>query len=231
MIALFATCQAQAFRPNLVRACLDLGRGLGLDLRAPKAQTCCGLMAWDAGQNEAVADAARLLLRVFDNFDAIIAPSPACLRMVRQHIPILLAGQPEASAAQALASRSFTFCEYLVQIGAINQLDLRFSGKIAFFPPCTADDDSAARQILGRIAGAELVPDPIRQCCGYGANLAWRHPHLSRAMAQPVVAALQIARANLVLTTEVGCLLHLDPLLRKANGPPIQHLIEFLAGA
>ncbi len=228
-IALLATCTAGAFRPGLTNAILRHGHALGLDLIAPSAQTCCGLPAWDAGQNGPALAAARHTLRVFAGFDAIVTPSPACLRMLRHHLPLLLAGQPEAADARALAAHSFTWLDYLANHVDPSQIDLSFPGKIAYFPPCTQTDDASARQLLGRIRNATLLPDPICQCCGYGANLAWRHPELGQAMASPVITALRLSRADLILTSDVGCLIHLQPLLRRPGDPRLLHLAEFLA--
>jgi len=228
-IAIQAPCWAQAFRPSITQSILDLGQRLGLELSVPKAQTCCGLPAWEAGHTNAAVDAARQTLRVFDGFKTIISPSPSCLRMMREHIPALLCDQPEADMARSLAERSVDWCSYLVQEIGAESLKLRFDGKIAFYQPCQQDDARSVRPLLSNIQGALLLPDPTDQCCGFGNNLAWRHPELSRAIAGPVVGAMRLSRADLVLTTDVGCLLHLQPLLATADAPPILHLAEFLA--
>lgn len=228
-IALLASCTAQAFRPSLPVAIVKLAVDLGLDLVVPKAQTCCGLPAWNAGQVGAASAAAQHSVRVFGGFDTVVAASPGCLRMVQQQIPTLLEGQPQGREALELAARSLTWLDYLAQTGHLERLGLSFAGRIAVFIPCTQPDDLSIRQILSRVRQATVLPDPVRQCCGWGANLTWRHPELGRAMARPVTTALRLSRADLVLTTDVGCLQHLAPILRETGGPPILHLAEFIA--
>lgn len=228
-IALLASCTAQAFRPGLKTAIATVAGDLGLDLVVPNAQTCCGLPAWNAGQSGAALAAARHALQVFGGYESVVTASPGCLRMLRQHIPDLLAGQPQAADAQSLAGRSLTWLDFLVQTGQLDRLELSFAGKIALFVPCSQQDDRALRQVLARVRLATVLPDPVRQCCGWGANLTWRHPDLGRAMARPVTTALRLSRADLVLTTDVDCLQHLAPLLRESGGPPMLHLAEFLA--
>ena len=227
--ALHATCTAQAFRPSVTNAMLQLGNRLGLDMSLPKGQTCCGLPAWDAGLMAEARTAARQTLTAFAGYDAVVTPSTSCLKMLRQHIPSLLADELDATAAQALAASSSTWADYLVENVGLAQLDIRFNGRIAFFCPCQQDDDSAVRHILAHIRGATVLPDPTDQCCGYGNNLVWRHRDLSRALATPVVGSLRLSGADIILTTDVGCLLRLAPLLRDVDGPPIHHLAEFLA--
>lgn len=228
-LALLSSCTATAFRPGLTTAILKLARDLGLDLVVPKAQSCCGLPAWNAGQSSAALAAAQHTLRTFGDYETVVTASPACLQMLRQHIPALLAGQPQAAAALSLAGRSLTWLDFLSQDGHLDRLDLSFSGKIALFVPCSQADDRPLRQILARIRNAVILPDPVRQCCGWGANLTWRHPELGRAMARPVSSALRFSRTDLVLTSDVDCLQHLAPILRQTGGPPILHLAEFLA--
>ncbi len=228
-IAIQAPCWAQAFRPSITQSISDLGRRLDLDLSIPKAQSCCGLPAWEAGHTSAAVDAARQTLRVFEDFETIVSPSSSCLRMIREHIPALLHGHPEADRARSLAGRSISLCGYLSQDVGVESLKLRFDGRIVFYPSCQQDDEQSVRLMLANVLGATLLPDPTDQCCGFGNNLAWRHPEISQAIAGPVVGAMRLSHADLVITTDVGCLLHLQPLLPAADAPPILHLAEFLA--
>ena len=208
---------------------MRLGQRLGLDLTIPKGQTCCGLPAWEAGHASAATDAARHTLNVFEGYETVVSSSPSCLRMMREHIPALLRDQPEAETAKALAERSSAWCDYLVQEIGVERLGLRFEGKIAYYPPCQQENDIPVLRLLASIRHATLLPDPTQQCCGFGNNLAWRHPELSQAIAGPVIGAMRISQADLIITNDVGCLLHLQPLLQAAGAPPILHLAEFMA--
>jgi len=227
-IAIHSPCWAQAFRPSVTTAIMRLGRRLELDLAIPKGQTCCGLPAWEAGQRDAALGAARRTVRIFRDYEQVVTSSPACLRMMREHIPALLRDHPEAKAARALSEHSGGWCDFLAHNVGADRLDLHFEGKIAYYPPCQQEDDAAIRRLLAGIRHATLLPDPTHQCCGFGNNLALRHPELSQAIAGPVVGAMRLVQADLIVTNDVGCLLHLRPLLQTAGAPPILHLAEFL---
>ena len=227
-IAIHTPCWTQAFRPSITTSMMQLGRRLGLDLIAPKGQTCCGLPAWEAGQRDAALEAARRTVRIFQDYEWVVSPSPACLRMMREHIPALLCDQPEAEAARTLSERSSGWCDFLTQNVDADRMGLQFEGKIAYYPPCRQENDASVRRLLAGIRHATLLPDPTRQCCGFGNNLTWRHPELSQAIAGPVVGALRLSQADLIVTNDVGCLLHLHPLLQAAGAPPLLHLAEFL---
>ena len=118
--------------------------------------------------------------------------------------------------------------DYLLQVVTPARLALRFDGSVALFVPCT-DTGVAVRQLLSACQGVRVTSVASGRCCGWGGNLVWRHPDVSRAVAGSVVTDLVMARADLALTTDVGCAVHLAPLLRAAGGPPLLHLAEFLA--
>lgn len=228
-IGVMATCWAQAFRPDVTESIRRLGESLNLDISVPEQQTCCGLPAREAGQLQAALVAARHTLDVFDGYDVVVTPSPSCLRMLKEHIPTLMAGHPDSHAARALAERSYEWGEYLLREVGVEQLGLTFDGAITYFSSCQQEDDETIRLLLANVEGATLIPPPTRQCCGFGNNLSFRYPEVSQAIARPVVTALRLSRADLVIADDVGCLLQLAPILKRAGGPDIQHMAEFLA--
>ena len=227
-IALLPSCWAQAFRPQLAEAILKTAAALELDMVA-RPHACCGLPAWSAGEMAGAAEAARHTVHAFEGYDAVIAGSTACLRMIREHIPSLLADSEYVGAALDLAKRTRTWGDFLVQSGKIERLDLRFEGRILYFRPCTSSDNEAVSTILQRIQ-AEQAPLTLGEsCCGFGGNLAIRFPELGRSIALMTMRSIDAHRADLILTDDVGCLIHLAPLLQQAAAPPILHLAEFIA--
>jgi len=201
---------------------------LGLDLVAP-AHACCGLPAWQAGDVLGAKEAARSTVDAFTGFEAVVAASPSCLHMIQQRIPELLAGSERAAAAHDMAKKTSTWTRFLVESGGIDQIDLRFEGRILYFRPCSVDHDRGASTLLTRIQGAQILPAISETCCGFGGNLVWRHPDVSRAIAAAAARALLNSRADLVLSDDVGCVIRLAPMLKAAEGPPMVHLAEFIA--
>ncbi|RME84641.1 MAG: (Fe-S)-binding protein [Caldilineae bacterium] len=228
-IALHAPCTAQAFRPSVTQAVINLAKRLSLPVSLPPGQTCCGLTALQAGHSAAALTAARLQLRLFSGYDVLITTSSACRRMFREHLPRLLRGQPEAEEAARLATACTSWAKFLVEHAGIERVCCRFEGRLAYFPTCHGDDEDAILQLLTKVEGAELVAEPLRQCCGYGNNLSWRHPQLAHAMTTPILSDLRLSHADLVVTGDEGCCIHLAPLLERVGAAPIVHIAEFLA--
>ncbi len=161
-IALLAPCLAAALRPSLQNAVIELGQRLGFDIVVVNEHTCCGLTVWQAGQTTAAREAAIRTVRLFGDFEAVVTTSPACLRMIKQVSPQILAGGEEGARARQLAERSYTWSDFLVQKTSPQQRRFHFDGSLAYFRACTSTDDSAVLALLAEIAGARVITDATR---------------------------------------------------------------------
>jgi L-lactate dehydrogenase complex protein LldE len=89
-----------------------------------------------------------------------------------------------------------------------------------------------ARVLLSRVAGLELVPlTRADECCGFGGVFAVEEEAVSCRMARDRLADHLAALAELVTSTDVSCLIHLEGVARR-RGLPIRalHVSEILAG-
>jgi L-lactate dehydrogenase complex protein LldE len=86
----------------------------GCTVEFPRAQTCCGQPALNAGEPEAAVRLARHFVDVFESYDAIVAPSGSCAAMVRHWYPQILDGRWQARA-EAVAAKTYELTEYLVE--------------------------------------------------------------------------------------------------------------------
>ncbi len=89
-----------------------------------------------------------------------------------------------------------------------------------------------ARELLARVPGLELVtlgrPD---ECCGFGGVFAVAEEAVSCRMALDRLADHAAARAEVVTSTDISCLLHLEGVARRRGLPlRVLHVAEILAG-
>jgi L-lactate dehydrogenase complex protein LldE len=83
------------------------------------------------------------------------------------------------------------------------------------------------------VPGLELVPlARADECCGFGGVFAVQEEAVSCRMALDRLADHAAARAEVVTSTDVSCLLHLEGVARR-RGLPLRmlHVAEILAGA
>ena len=235
-VALFVTCLVDLFRPEVGEAAVALLERQGLRVEFPMAQTCCGAPAYHSGwQPEAVA-AAKHWIEVFEPYEAIVSPSPVCVAVVRRAYPELLAGDPAwQHRAQEVAKRTYELAEFLVERLGVTETGSSFQGKVAYQPACqqrrVLQTDAEARALLAAVPGAERVPLPdAESCCGFGGMFSVQMPHLADAMGERKAKAIEASGAEVVVSGETGCVLHLADLLRRRGSTcRAVHLAEILA--
>jgi len=195
---------------------------------------------WNQARVEhAMLELARRWVDLFEPFAAIVAPSPVCVAHVRQEMPRLLAAEPEwQRRAEAVAARTYELSEYLVDVLGVTRdtMGAQFDGTIAYQPACQqlrmVRNDDQARALLAEIEGAQLKPlADAESCCGFGGLFSARMPQLADAMAERKARAIEASGAQVVVTGETGCVLHMAGALeRRGSACRAVHLAELLAG-
>jgi L-lactate dehydrogenase complex protein LldE len=87
-VALFVTCLADMFRPQVGFAAAKLLEQAGCKVEVP-VQSCCGQPAYNGGDAMAAAAVARTVIATFEPYDFVVAPSGSCAGMIRVHYPRL----------------------------------------------------------------------------------------------------------------------------------------------
>ena len=237
--ALFITCLADLYRPEVGEATVALLEGQGLTVEFPMEQTCCGALAHQAGWRPEALDLARRWVEIFEPFEVIVSPSPVCVAHVRLEFPRLLAGEPEwQRRAEAVAARTYELSEFLVDVLGVKDLGARFDGRVTYQPACQQlrmlRTDEQARALLAGVEGAEVKPlADAESCCGFGGLFGAPPgvPQIANAMAERKVRAIEASGAALVVTGETGCVLHMAGALeRRGSACRAVHLAELLAG-
>jgi L-lactate dehydrogenase complex protein LldE len=236
--ALFVTCLVDLFRPEAGEATVALLERQGLRVEFPMAQTCCGAPAYHAGWHEEAGALARRWIEIFEPFEAIVSPSPACVAMVREAYPHLLGDDPSwRQRAEQVAKRTYEVTEYLAQVLGVTGLGASFRGKVTHQPSCqqlrVLKTDAAVRSLLGAVQDAELVALPdAESCCGFGGLFSVQLPQISTAMGERKAKAIEASGAELVVCSEIGCVFQLAGVLsRRGASCRAMHVAELLAGA
>ncbi len=205
----------------------------------PAGQTCCGLPCWSSG---ALRDARAIARRTLGLLTAsplpVVVPSPACASMIRRYPELLRDDAAAAERAQALARRTHELGAFLAarplppHAGA--EAPERAPRRLACQPACTAlhgGGGDACEALLAVEPGValEVLPDAA-SCCGYGGPFAFDQPELSGALLARKLDSLLASGAAAVVSSEPGCVLHLDGALRRRAGSArALHLAEALA--
>jgi L-lactate dehydrogenase complex protein LldE len=233
--SLMVTCLGDALFPRVGVAAVHVLEGLGVNLDFPAGQTCCGQPAFNSGYRDSARRSARAFLRAFAGSEYVVSISGSCAAMVRQHYPLLFAGQPEEADAQALAARTYEFSQFLVDVLRVDDLPSRGSGTVTLHHSCHTRRMLGVveqpERLLSMVKGLKYVPLPrARDCCGFGGTFAVKMPAISEAMVEEKVDHVLTTGAELLTGLDMSCLMNIEGRLRRRGARvAVKHLAEVLA--
>ena len=121
--SLFVTCIIDQIYPEVGESTVNVLKRLGVDLDFPRAQTCCGQPAFNAGFWSDARPLARRTIDIFQNDRYVVVPSGSCASMMRVFYSELFHDEPPMqNRIASLASRTFELSEFIVDVLGITDL-------------------------------------------------------------------------------------------------------------
>jgi L-lactate dehydrogenase complex protein LldE len=236
-VQLFVTCLVDTFFPEVGMAMVEVLHQAGVQVDFPRDQTCCGQPAFNAGLRSDARKIAEHTIRVFESVPGdVVIPSGSCAHMIRHNYAELFSEDPRwLPRAQALASRTFEFTEYLVDVLKVTDLGARWDGPLAYHPTCHLHRglgvDHQPQQLLASVAGVDLRELPEAQdCCGFGGIFSVEHPELSAEMLKRKIKNLDATGSPTLVVCDAGCLMHIQGgLHRTRQTQRVVHIAEVLS--
>lgn len=213
-VALFVTCLTDQFYAEAGVAAVKLLRSLGCEVAFPKAQTCCGQPAYNAGYWKEARQMADHTLEVFAEAEYVVLPSGSCTTMVRAFYPELYRDTPKTfQKADALSRKTFELAEFIVKVLGITKLGQGLQGqRIAYHHGCHALRELGIKNeplALLKNAGAEIVDwEAAMECCGFGGLFSVKLPEVALSMADRKLQTLP--PVDYLTSADGGCMLHLS---------------------
>ena len=242
-VALAVPCYVDQLRPRAARATLTLLRRLGCEVSLAFDAPCCGQPMFNAGVVTAARAAADNWVHASAPFDAIVMPSGSCTHHVRHHLPGFLGGEQAKHAANV----TFELCEFIAGPLARPTLTGRFPYRVAMHLGCHAQrglrtgGSSELHQavsgpmhtLLTGLDGLTLVPlDRPDECCGFGGSFAVGEPDVSVSMGRDKLADVAAHDAEVLVSSDPSCLLHLDAVAaHQRSALRTMHIAELLEEA
>jgi L-lactate dehydrogenase complex protein LldE len=235
-VALFVTCLADMFRPQLGFAAAALLERAGCEVEVP-SQTCCGQPAYNGGDAKDAAALAKNVIAAFEPYEAVVVPSGSCAGMIRVHYPELFKDDPEWGArAKNLAAKTHELFAFLVRERGLDTVAAAAKGVACYHDSCSSLREMGVarepRALLGSVAGLEVRDFAEKEtCCGFGGFFSVKYPEISARMADDKIADAKAQGAEMILAGDLGCLLHLaGRLARQGDRIKVRHAAEVLAG-
>ncbi|MGE4218094.1 MAG: (Fe-S)-binding protein [Alphaproteobacteria bacterium] len=236
-VALFVTCLVDLFRPAVGFAALRLLQAAGCRVEVPPVQTCCGQPAYNSGARKDARAIAGDVIRAFEGYDYIVAPSGSCAGMIREHYPVLFAEDAEmAPRAHYVARRTYELVSFLTDVMKVEGVDAAFDGTVTYHDSCSGlrelDVKAQPRRLLASVKGLRLTELPDAEiCCGFGGTFCVKYPDISNKLVSEKTASVAATGAGTLLAGDLGCLLNIAGKMRREGRPVhVRHVAEVLAG-
>ena len=234
-VALFVTCLADQLFPELGVASVKLMRHLGIEMEFPEGQTCCGQPAYNAGYLEESKKVAKHNIDIFKDYDYVVLPSGSCGSMVKTQYPKMFSQAPELyGEASDLAARTYELTTFITEVLGKDSVGANLEGKrLTYHDSCHAlrhiHIKDAPRKLL-RNSGAEIIEaENSEVCCGFGGLFSVKMPEISGTMAKQKSLGLAKTGAEILTSTDGGCLMNIAGSMRRNNiNLEVKHVVELL---
>lgn len=236
-VALFVTCLVDLFRPTIGFAAIKLLEDAGCDVVVPPAQTCCGQPAYNSGDRADSKDLAIQVIKTFEAYDYVVAPSGSCAGMIKKHYPGLFAGDDQwEKRAIALSDKTFELVSFLTDILEIEGVEAKLNQKITYHDSCSGLRElgisAQPRKLLESVDGlsiSEMKDSDV--CCGFGGTFCVKYADISNAIVSRKTENVRDSGADMLLGGDLGCLMNMaGKLKREGSDIEVRHVAEVLAG-
>lgn len=231
---IFIPCFIDQIHPQTGINMVRLLEIMGCELHYNKQQTCCGQPAYNSGYRKEAKGVAEKFLKDFNTGRPVISPSGSCSGYVRNHYPTLFKDSPDQVTCKQVKDQVFEFAEYVVAQLDYSKLNMNQTKTVTYHDGCGSLREckikTAPRLLIEQVKGTTLVEmKEAETCCGFGGTFAVKFEPISTGMAYTKVHSAIDAGAELILSSDYSCLMHLQAYIDKHNLPiTTMHLADYL---
>jgi len=239
---LLAGCAQQVLAPRIHRATIEVLTRSGVEVVVPSEESCCGSLAFHAGDASRARAAAGSLLRVLGpagllpDVDAVLTNAAGCGSGLREY-GLLFAGRPEEEKARALAAKVRDVSTFLCALDAPAPPPLAQPLRVVYHDAChlahAQRERTAPRRLLAQVRGVTLIePRDWQICCGAAGIYNLEGRGLAARLGRRKAETLLEGEPDVIATGNIGCLTQIESHLRRlGRAVPVRHTMEILASA
>ena len=199
-VALFTGCVATVSDQNTLKATQRLLAAAGFKVQSNKRQHCCGAIHQHIGDSEY---AQHLMIKNSATFKSdipIVSCASGCGGRLQQYDNEISTRHYDIHAFLAEHTKHLAFRE--------------LSETVALHTPCSMQNilkqQEMPKQLLSLIPNLSVVSlKPQITCCGAAGIQILQHQAQGNALADDTIDAMKKTNANILLTSNVGCAMHL----------------------
>ncbi len=217
-------------------ATVGLLNKMGYEVATPRGQVCCGALYAHSGRLKLARRCARRNIAVFEKLglEAVITNAAGCGSTLKEYGHLLRDDAQWAGRARQFSARVKDLTEWLAPADFKSQISN--SKLVTYHDACHLAHPQhitkQPRDLVRAVAGHNFIelPEPD-VCCGSAGSYNLTEPDMANRLQQRKVRNILKTGAQVVITTNPGCILQIRAGLRKAgvHDLPVLHLADFLA--
>ena len=222
---------------------------VGWEVVTPRAQVCCGALYAHGGNLACARDCARRNIEVFERHDlnAIIINAAGCGSTLKEYGQLLRDDPAWAERGRKFSATVKDLTEWLTEAQfrvpssesrAVTDSALRAprsAFRVTYHDAChLAHPQHVTKQprdLVKGVAGNKYVELPESDvCCGSAGSYNLTEPEMAERLQRRKIENILKTGAEIVVTTNPGCLLQIQAGLKKAGAGHIEtlHIADFL---
>ncbi|MDH4205843.1 MAG: LUD domain-containing protein [Desulfobacteraceae bacterium] len=237
-IALFAGCAVDFIYPEQAGALLKVLQKYDVQVEFPMDQTCCGLPALMAAEEETAKEVALQNLKAVmaEKYDYILTLCASCGSHLKHNYPKIFKDaslMPEN--LKAFTDKIIDFSSFVVNVLKASSQDFNVTGeKVAYHSPCHLcrgmQVTNEPRKLI-ELAGYDYVKSKDEDvCCGFGGSYSVDFPEISAEILKKKLDNVEATDAGILVTDCPGCVLQLGGGMDKRGGKiQVKHIVEIIA--
>lgn len=232
-VQLFAGCVMDVFYNHVNHACIRLLTVQRQIVKVPE-QTCCGALAFHAGEMDIARHLARQNIALFEKTRGqVVVTAAGCGAMLKEYHELFHEDKDWGPRAADFCARVVDVTEFLAEHDFATT-SKPINKKVAYHAACHLAHAQKIRLapalLLKQIEGVQMIPlVEAENCCGSAGIYNLMHTQLSLKVLERKMVNIEDTGAEILVTTNPGCILQIQKGLRDQDSAMIvQHLVELL---
>ncbi len=223
-VMLFTGCNTELLGNGLVLTAIELLTTLGVSVEVPEQQRCCGGLSRHNGDAETANNLETSNITAFDpdSETPIVSLASGCGACLLDY--------------DNIGSRIIDINHFIVHhLKTVKPEFTALPQKVLLHTPCSMKNvmcqDNSVYTLLRMIPELEVTPITSQQgCCGAAGTYMYDHADNAEALRQPILDEINAQTCDLLVTTNIGCAMHIQAGLKKVHtNIKLLHPIELIA--
>lgn len=222
-VGLFLGCIAKMVDTQTLTSSIRVLNQFGYGVHIPPDQSCCGALQQHDGRLETARHLAQTNLIAFQDLevDAILSTASGCGAQLAEYSRMEFTEPGLTQQTAAFSGKVQDINAFLAGMDWPDWVELApLPARVAVHEPCTLRNvlrqGRAPHRLLQHIPEIELISIAGKgDCCGAAGSYFLTQPSMADRLLKHRLDALEEVRADLVVTANVGCALHLQAGLRR----------------